>query len=66
MHAKDLGSRLRRARESRGLSQQAAAQALDLPRTAVTQLEAGSRSVSTLELTRLSELYLHPCRRPLA
>ena len=60
MHAKDLGSRLRSARESRGLSQQAVAQALDLPRTAVTQLEAGSRSVSTLELTRLSELYMHP------
>ena len=60
MHAKDLGSRLRSARESRGLSQQAVAQALDLPRTAVTQLEAGSRSVSTFELTRLSELYMHP------
>lgn len=60
MHAKDLGSRLRRARESRGLSQQAVALALDLPRTAVTQFEAGNRSVSTLELTRLSELYMHP------
>ncbi|MYF69905.1 MAG: ImmA/IrrE family metallo-endopeptidase [Proteobacteria bacterium] len=60
MHARDLGSRLRRARESRGLSQQAAAQALDNPRTAITQLEAGSRSVSTLELTRFSELYLRP------
>ena len=60
MDAKDLGRRLRSAREARGLSQQAAAHALGLPRTAVTQLEAGSRSVSTLELTRLSELYLHP------
>ena len=60
MDAKDLGSRLRSARESRGLSQQAAARALRLPRTAMTQLEAGSRSVSTLELTRLSELYLRP------
>ena len=59
MDAKDLGSRLRSARESRGLSQQAAAGALGLPRTAITQLEAGSRSLSTLELTRLSELYLH-------
>lgn len=58
MHAKELGSRLRTARQSRGLSQKAAAQALDLPRTAITQLEAGSRAVSTLELTRLSELYL--------
>ena len=60
MNAKDLGRRLRSAREARGLSQQAVAHALSLPRTAVTQLEAGSRSVSTLELTRLSELYLHP------
>ncbi|MCY4230302.1 MAG: XRE family transcriptional regulator [Alphaproteobacteria bacterium] len=58
MHARDLGLRLRKAREFRGLSQQAAAQALNIPRTAITQLEAGSRSVSTLELTRLSELYL--------
>ncbi len=58
MDARDLGSRLRSARESRGLSQQAVAQAIGLPRTAITQLEAGSRSVSTLELTRLSELYL--------
>ena len=58
MDAKGLGSRLRMARESRGLSQQAVAVALDLPRTAITQLEAGNRSVSTLELTRLSELYL--------
>ena len=60
MNAKDLGQRLRSARESRGLSQQAVAHALSLPRTAVTQLEAGTRSVSTLELTRLSEFYLHP------
>ena len=60
MDARDLGSRLRAARESRGLSQQAAAEALGLPRTAITQLEAGSRSVSTLELTRFSELYLQP------
>ena len=47
MNAKDLGRRLRSAREARGLSQQAVAHALSLPRTAVTQLEAGSRSVST-------------------
>ena len=60
MDAKDLGRRLRSARESRGLSQQAVAQALGLPRTALTQLESGSRTVSTLELTRMSELYLHP------
>ena len=33
---------------------------MSLPRTAVTQFEAAGRSVSTLELTRLSELYRHP------
>ena len=60
MNTKDLGRRLRLAREARGLSQQAVADALSLPRTAVTQFEAGRRSVSTLELTRLSELYLQP------
>ena len=60
MEAEELGRRLRAKREARGLSQQAAADALSLPRTAITQLEAGNRSVSTLELTRLAELYLHP------
>ncbi len=57
MDAKELGARLRSARELRALSQQAAALAMDLPRTAITQLEAGRRSVSTLELTRFAELY---------
>lgn len=57
MEAKELGRRLRRAREFAGLSQQAAADRMGLQRTAVTHWEAGSRSVSTLELVRLSELY---------
>ena len=55
-----LGRRLRAARETRGLSQQAAADALGVPRTAVTQIESGKRSVSTLELTKLAECYRHP------
>ena len=58
MDAETLGRRLRSARAARGLSQQEVAQALGLARTAITQLEAGNRSVSTLELTGLSELYL--------
>ena len=58
MDAETLGRRLRSARAARGLSQQEVAQALGLARTAITQLEAGHRSVSTLELTALSELYL--------
>ena len=58
MDAKQLGRRLRAARAARGLSQQKVAQELGLSRTAITQLEAGHRSVSTLELTAMSELYL--------
>ena len=55
--AMQLGNRLRAARERCRLSQQAVADALDLPRTAVTNMESGSRSVSTLELTKLAEIY---------
>ena len=58
MDAETLGRRLRSARAARGLSQQEVAQELGLARTAITQLEAGNRSVSTLELNALSELYL--------
>ena len=60
MDAEELGRRLRAAREARGYTQQATADALDLPRTAVTQMEAGNRAVSTLELSRLAELYVYP------
>lgn len=58
--AVQLGARLRAARERRGLSQHAAAQALGLPRTAVTNIESGNRAVSTLELTKLADLYGRP------
>ena len=60
MEARELGKRLRSARAARGLSQQTAANALGVPRAAVTAMEAGSRAVSSLELTGLSELYLRP------
>ena len=55
-----LGRRLREARENCGLSQQVVADAIDIPRTAVTQLEAGNRAVSTLELAQLAQLYKRP------
>ncbi len=55
-----LGRRLREARENCGLSQQVAADAISAPRTAITQLEAGNRAVSTLELAQLAELYKQP------
>ena len=53
----NLGRRLREARENCSLSQQVAADALRIPRTAITQLEAGHRAVSTLELAQLADLY---------
>jgi Zn-dependent peptidase ImmA (M78 family)/transcriptional regulator with XRE-family HTH domain len=55
--ATQLGLRMRAMREKRGFTQEAVAEALRLPRTAVTNIEAGARSVSTLELTKLADLY---------
>ncbi|NMJ40877.1 ImmA/IrrE family metallo-endopeptidase [Roseomonas sp. JC162] len=57
LDAAALGRRLRAARESRSITQQAAADTLHIPRTALTNIEAGTRSVSTLELTQLANLY---------
>lgn len=63
MNPADLGRRLREAREFCGKTQQEAADAIDTPRTAITNIEAGSRAVSTLELTRLARLYQVPVTR---
>lgn len=60
MNAADLGARLRAARKSRHLNQQDVARALNISRTAVSQLEAGNRSVSTLEIKQLSETFCLP------
>lgn len=51
-----IGRRIREARERRNISQQKVAEALGLPRTAITNIEAGTRNVSTLELTKLGAL----------
>lgn len=52
-----LAKRLREARENAGVTQEQAAQALRVPRTAIVQLEAGNRAVSSLELMELARLY---------
>ena len=52
-----LGRRLREARKNCSLSQRVAADFIKVPRTAITQLEAGNRAISTLELAQLAELY---------
>lgn len=52
-----LGERLRDARKYLGLKQEEVAAYLKLPRTALTDIENGSRRVEAIELTRLARLY---------
>ena len=46
----EIARRLRQARDEAGINQQQAADAIGVHRTAITQMEAGNRAVSTLEL----------------
>ncbi len=54
-----LARRLREARENRRLTQEQAAQKIGISRTALVHIEAGKRSLSTLELSELAKLYHH-------
>lgn len=56
---KKIGRRLRRERESAGLSRKTVAGEMGLQLKDVTRWEEGSRSMSPLELLRLYELYSH-------
>ena len=60
MNRTEMSRRLREARELASINQGEAAEALGLPRTAVTQIEGGNRAVSTMELARLADLYRRP------
>lgn len=57
MEAIELGKRLRDARELSGINQDSAAATIGAPRTAISLIESGQRSVSTLELSKLASLY---------
>ena len=50
----ELGQRIRSARESCGLTQEQLGEAVELSRIPISQIEAGSRSVSSIELDRIS------------
>jgi len=50
----ELGQRIRSARESCALTQEQLGEAAGLSRAAITQIEAGARSVSSLELDRIA------------
>jgi transcriptional regulator with XRE-family HTH domain len=52
-----LGERLREARKYLGLKQEEVADYLDIPRTALGDIENGQRRVEAIELTRLAKLY---------
>lgn len=54
---KEIGSRLRLAREMAGLSQAQVAKMLSLHRPSVSEIEAGRRKVSAEELVKLAEIY---------
>jgi Zn-dependent peptidase ImmA (M78 family)/DNA-binding XRE family transcriptional regulator len=53
----ELGRRIRTARETNRMTQDEVASRLGLSRSAVVQIEAGNRSVSSLELDRLAYLF---------
>lgn len=55
-----LGRRLAEARANAQLTQEAAAETLAVPRTAIVQIEAGRRNVTTLELAEFAKLYRVP------
>jgi transcriptional regulator with XRE-family HTH domain len=57
---KRLGERLREARKYLGLKQEEVAIYLNIPRTALVDIENGQRRVEAIELTRLARLYKQP------
>jgi transcriptional regulator with XRE-family HTH domain len=57
---KEVGSRLRSAREYLSLSQEAAANETGILRSAISDIERGNRRVDSLELRRLARLYQRP------
>jgi transcriptional regulator with XRE-family HTH domain len=58
--AAELARKLREAREYVNLSQQFVAEQTGIPRSAISDIERGSRRVESLELKRLAELYRMP------
>lgn len=55
-----LGARLRNVREYLNLSQQYVADRTGIPRSAISDIERGVRKLDSLELRKLSRLYMHP------
>lgn len=54
---KELGTRLKVAREYLGLTQDDVAKLMGVSRVIITNIEAGTRKVSAEELSKLSKIY---------
>ncbi|HWR72476.1 MAG TPA: type II toxin-antitoxin system antitoxin SocA domain-containing protein [Nitrospirota bacterium] len=55
-----IGRRIKELREKAGMSQDALAKSMKLPRPAISQIESGARKISADELMSLSELFHVP------
>ena len=53
-------ARLKEAREYVGVSQDKVAAYLDIPRSAISEIESGKRNISAIELKKLATLYQRP------
>ena len=60
MDPKVVGTRMQEARKSRGLTQQAVAEHMNMARTTLVAIEKGERRITPHELVQLSELYARP------
>jgi transcriptional regulator with XRE-family HTH domain len=55
-----IGHRIKELREKTGMSQDALAQKMKLPRPAISQIEGGARKIATDELVKFSEIFRVP------
>jgi len=55
-----LAAKLKESRDYLGLSQEYVAQQTNIPRPAISEIEAGRRRVESIELQRLAALYSRP------
>ncbi len=55
-----IGQRLKETREYLKISQEEAAQAAGVPRSAISLIESGGRSLKSVELSALAKLYQQP------
>ena len=56
----NIGAKIKKIREKKGLSQEALAKSLKISRTAISQIEAGRRKISAEELSNLAEIFNMP------